>query len=117
MTKTIIRPSNPLHRKPETIITYSDMNTPSKEALEAAFDLFKHRYCYGSDNDNAAIIDRHFSPLRQRAEQAEARNAELEDALRGMIKNAERDGDTRLAVQRALAALARAETARKEVQP
>ena len=176
------------------------MNTPGKEALDAACDLFKHRYCYGSDNDNAAIIDRHFEPLRQRseqaearvkelqkqeaesrrlfyaeqdkrqsaeqrnaeleaeyrdlrvayeqnasqcvqlnrelglkidtvewlngtaiqrerAEQAEARNAELEDALRGMIKNAERDGDTRLAVQRALAALARAETARKEVQP
>ena len=54
------------------------MNTPSKEALDAAFDLFKHRYCFGSDNDNAAIIDRHFEPLRQRAEQAEARVKELE---------------------------------------
>ena len=115
------------------------MNTPSKEALDAARDLFKQRNCFASDNDNAAIIDRHFEPLRaeivqltidrdnwkiraeemdeykadcmelrQRAEQAEARNAELEAALRGMIKNAERDGDTRLAVQLALAALARA---------
>ena len=75
------------------------MNTPSKEALDAAFDLFKHRYCFGSDNDNAAIIDRHFEPLRRdnatlagrltaaelerdslvaRAEQAEARVKELE---------------------------------------
>ena len=54
------------------------MNTPSKEALDAACDLFKHRYCFGSDNDNAAIIDRHFEQLRQRAEQAEARVKELQ---------------------------------------
>ena len=61
------------------------MNTPSKEALEAACDLFKHRYCYGSDNDNAAIIDRHFSPLRQRAEQAEARVKEYEAQLSAVM--------------------------------
>lgn len=146
---------------------------PSKEALEAARDLFKQRYCFASDNV-AAIIDRHFEPLRQRAEQnaeqcvklnrelglkkettewlngttiqraraerAEARvkeleatakcdpivygklkiaeqenelaalraaNAELVGALRGLLKNAERDGDTRLAVQKALSVLAR----------
>ena len=48
------------------------MNTPSKEALDAAFDLFKHRYCFGSDNDNAAIIDRHFEPLRQRLAEMES---------------------------------------------
>ena len=40
------------------------MNTPSKEALDAARDLFKQRNCFASDNDNAAIIDRHFEPLR-----------------------------------------------------
>lgn len=40
------------------------MNTPSKEALDAARDLFNQRYCFASDNDNAAIIDRHFEPLR-----------------------------------------------------
>ena len=34
------------------------------------------------------------------------RNAELEAALRGVLKNAERDGDTRLAVQKALSVLA-----------
>ena len=97
------------------------MNTPSKEALEAAEAFWNLNEKFFSKQafmkSVSAIIDRHFEPLRERAEQAEARNAELEDALRGMIKNAERDGDTRLAVQRALAALARAETARKEVQP
>ena len=60
------------------------MNTPSKEALDAAFDLFKHRYCFGSDNDNAAIIDRHFEPLRQRAEQDEARVKELDELYRDL---------------------------------
>ena len=58
------------------------MSTPSKEALEAAFDLFKKRYCFGSDNDNATIIDRHFEPLRQRSEQAEAHVKELEAEIR-----------------------------------
>lgn len=65
------------------------MNTPSKEALEAAFDLFKKRYCYGSDNDNAAIIDRHFEPLRQRSEQAEARVKELEFGLKHQCETCE----------------------------
>ena len=65
------------------------MNTPSKEALDAACDLFKHRYCYGSDNDNAAIIDRHFEPLRQRAEQAEARVKELEFGLKHQCETCE----------------------------
>ena len=60
------------------------MNTPSKEALDAACDLFKHRYCFGSDNDNAAIIDRHFEPLRQRAEQDEARVKELDELYRDL---------------------------------
>lgn len=60
------------------------MSTPSKEALDAACDLFKHRYCYGSDNDNAAIIDRHFEPLRQRAEKAEARVKELDELYRDL---------------------------------
>ena len=67
MTKTIIRPSNPLYRKPETIITYSDMNTPSKEALEAAKES-----CDLSIYATAVIIDRHFAPLRQRLAEMES---------------------------------------------
>ena len=39
-------------------------------------------------------------------EQLRARVAELAGALREMLKNAERDGDTRLAVQKAFATLA-----------
>ena len=143
------------------------MNTPSKEALEAAKELFPDAISfYRLAAENAAeIIDRHFEPLRQRlaemesllasektirnaiiakgqqaearvkelqkqeaesrrlfyAEQdkrqsAEQRNAELEAALRGMIKNAERDGDTRLAVQKTLAVIARHATDEPEAQ-
>ena len=51
------------------IITYSDINTPSKEALEVADRI---------GVELATIIDRHFEPLRQRAEQAEARVKELQ---------------------------------------
>ena len=55
------------------------MNTPSKEALEAAKELFPDAIFYQFVAENAAeIIDRHFAPLRQRAEQAEARVKELQ---------------------------------------
>ena len=56
------------------------MNTPSKEALEAAKELFPDAISfYRFVAENAAeIIDRHFAPLRRRAEQAEARVKELQ---------------------------------------
>lgn len=57
------------------------MSTPSKEALEAAGALDNYRGTT-TRNDRAAIIDSHFEPLRQRAEKAEARVAELVAALR-----------------------------------
>ena len=64
------------------------MNTPSEEALKAARDLFKQRYCFASDNV-APIIDCHFEPLRQRAEQAEARVKELEFGLKHQCETCE----------------------------
>ena len=59
------------------------MNTPSKEALEAA------NYIAELESEPmltpaltiADVIDRHFAPLRRRAEQAEARVKELEALL------------------------------------
>lgn len=59
------------------------MNTPSKEALEAAKELFPDAtsfYRFVAENA-AEIIDRHFSPLRRRAEKAEARVKELKTLL------------------------------------
>ena len=59
------------------------MNTPSKEALEAAKELFPDAISfYRFVAENAAeIIDRHFAPLRRRAEKAEARVKELKTLL------------------------------------
>ena len=55
------------------------MSTPSKEALEAAKELFPDAIFSKFAAENAAeIIDLHFAPLRQRTEQAEARVKELE---------------------------------------
>ena len=53
------------------------MNTPSKEAREAAAEW------QGEDCPMlSAIIDSHFEPLRQRTEQAEARVKELDELYR-----------------------------------
>ena len=58
------------------------MNTPSKEALEASSAIIRSLGITDEDRDLlAAIIDRHFAPLRQRAEHAEARVKELDAAL------------------------------------
>ena len=58
------------------------MNTPSKEALEAAKEF--RSTVVGLSNDSAdklaAIIDRHIEPLRQRAEQAEQKARDWETA-------------------------------------
>ena len=55
------------------------MNTPSKEALEASSAIVRSLGITQEDCDLlATIIDRHFEPLRQRAEQAEARVKELQ---------------------------------------
>ena len=44
------------------------MNTPSKEALEASSAIVRSLGITDEDRDLlAAIIDRHFEPLRQRA--------------------------------------------------
>lgn len=64
------------------------MNTPSKEALEAAKELV-YSYDPKAHEAGARAIDRHFAPLRQRAEQAEARVKELE----GMLDLASRQRD------------------------
>lgn len=55
------------------------MNTPSKEALDASEAVQDYLgFPRRATMDLAAIIDRHFEPLRQRAERAEARVKELE---------------------------------------
>ena len=55
------------------------MNTPSKEALEASGYIVRSLGITEEDRGLlASIIDRHFEPLRQRTEQAEARVKELQ---------------------------------------
>ena len=55
------------------------MNTPSKEALDAAENVQDYLgFPRRATMDLAAIIDRHFEQLRQRSEQAEARVKELQ---------------------------------------
>ena len=58
------------------------MNTPSKEALDAAEAFWNLNEKFFSKQafmkSVSAIIDRHFEPLRQRTEQAEAHVKELE---------------------------------------
>ena len=55
------------------------MNTPSKEALDAAENVQDYLgFPRRATMDLAAIIDRHFEQLRQRSEQAEAHVEELE---------------------------------------
>ena len=55
------------------------MNTPSKEALDAAENVQDYwGFPRRATIDLAAIIDRHFEPLRQRTEQAEAHVKELQ---------------------------------------
>ena len=62
------------------------MNTPSKEALDASESVQDYLgFPRRATMDLAAIIDRHFEPLRQRAEQAEARVKELAGALREVL--------------------------------
>lgn len=62
------------------------MNTQSKEALEASSAIVRSLGITDEDRDLlAAIIDRHFAPLRQRAEQAEARVKELEAACAELV--------------------------------
>ena len=88
------------------------MNTPSKEALDAGSAIVRSLGITDEDRDLlATIIDRHFEPLRRdnaalagrltaaelerddlgaRAEQAEARVAELAGALRSAVNELER---------------------------
>ena len=55
------------------------MNTPSKEALDASEAVQDYLgFPRRATMDLASIIDRHFEPLRQRAEKAEARVKELQ---------------------------------------
>ena len=64
------------------------MNTPSKEALEAAQFWYEQADASNSPNTPEALanlIDLYSKPLRQRAEQAEARE-ELVGALRMLLE-------------------------------
>ena len=64
---------------------YDHMNTPSKEALEASEAVQDYLgFPRRATMDIAAIIDRHFEPLRQRANQADARVNELEVNAHGV---------------------------------
>ena len=61
------------------------MNTPSKEALDASEAVQDYLgFPRRATMDLAAIIDRHIEPLRQRAEQAEARVKELDELYRDL---------------------------------
>ena len=60
---------------------------PSKEALAASKELWDSEEVFLNEPEFSrivsSIIDRHFEPLRQRAEQAEARVKELKEILEG----------------------------------
>ena len=95
------------------------MNTPSKEALDAAENVQDYwGFPRRATMDLAAIIDRHIEPLRQRAEQAEASNSELRESHAAIyLALATLEADCSKWPDQIRALRAAIDAARKEVQP